>query len=130
MTRPKLCLNLNALPGIAAQEQFRLYKEAGFDGFFSGWKNNESIRTYHSLAEEYDMIYQSVHGPFKNAANMWKSGEVAEAAIEELLSCIRDCAEYKVPIVVLHVFIGFGKSDGPNETGIENYRRVVEEARR
>ncbi len=74
------------------------------------------------------MIYQSVHAPFANAAKMWKNDDEAEMAVNELLNCVRDCAESNVPIMVAHTYIGFETSTGPNEAGIENFGRVIEEA--
>ena len=50
--------------------------------------------------------------------------------MDELLQCVRDTATANVPIVVMHTYIGFEPNDGPNAVGIENYRRVVEEAAR
>lgn len=61
---------------------------------------------------------------------MWNSGTEADAAVQELLCCVRDCAEAGVPLLVVHPFIGrFNEKDTPSESGVENFRRVVEEAK-
>jgi sugar phosphate isomerase/epimerase len=127
MYKTKLCLGVGGF-GPTAEEQIVLFKQAGFDGFFTGW--NSDLKKYRALADELGMIYQSVHAPFGNAAKMWKNDADAEMAKNELIACVRDTAEVKVPIVIIHPYIGFGKNDGPTACGIENFREVVNEARK
>ena len=126
MYKTKLCLGTNSQYGISIKEQIALFKQAGFDAFFTNW--DKETKSYRKLADEIGMIYQSVHAPFKNSAKMWKYDAEAESAVNELLDCVRDCAESDVPIMVAHTYIGFEPSEGPNESGIENFGRVIEEA--
>lgn len=76
------------------------------------------------------MVYQSVHAPFGNAAKMWQSGENAEKATQELLTCVRDCSAAEVPVLVVHPYIGFEETEHPTKEGIENFGRVVDEAQK
>ncbi len=126
MYKTKLCLGTSSQYGISIEEQIFLFKQVGFDAFFTNW--DKQTKRYRKLADEIGMIYQSVHAPFINAAKMWKRDAEAEKAVNELLDCVRDCAESGVPIMVAHTYIGFEPSDGPNSAGIENFGRVVREA--
>ena len=83
---------------------------------------------YRRLADKIDISYQSIHAPFENASKMWKNNKESENAVNELISCIRDCAEAEVPIMVVHTYIGFDSEDIPTKEGIDNFGRVVEEA--
>lgn len=121
----KLCLGLGSF-GISGEEQIRLFKETGFEAFFSGW--DENIKKYREIADELGMIYQSIHAPFGNAAVLWTKGEAADNAVEELIRCVDDCAEVNVPIMIMHTYIGFEPSDGPTATGLENYGKIVKHA--
>lgn len=127
MTERKICLALSASFGLSNEEQIRLFKTIGFDGFFTGWAYGEDLSVYRKLADELDMEYQSVHAPFDKAAQMWKPREEAQPAIDELLACLDACAENGVPIMVTHTFIGFEDHD-PTDYGVENYRIVAEYA--
>lgn len=127
MFKTKLCLSINSQFKLSTEEQIKLFKKSNFDGFFTMW--DEHVAEYKALADELGMLYQSIHAPFGNAANMWKTGEKAEAAVEELLVCVRDCGKIGVPILVVHPYIGFDDGE-PTEAGIENFRRVVEEAKK
>ena len=47
----------------------------------------------------------------------------------ELIQCNRDCQEIGIDLVVIHAYKGFEPNAGPNVTGIENFRKVVEDAK-
>ena len=126
MYKYKLCMGLGCVSGVDGEEQIRLIKQSGFDGFFSEW--NDEVGKYRQLADELGLIYQSIHAPFLKAADMWKDNEAAQIAVDELLACLADCAKYHVPIMVVHTYIGFDKTANPTATGVENFRRVVEAA--
>lgn len=129
MYKAKLCLGTNDQYAISTEEQIKLFKKTGFEAFFTMWDNH--LKEYKALADELGLVFQSVHAPFANAAKMWSSGLEAVAAVEELLCCVRDCVETGVPLLVIHPFIGgFNEKDNPSENGVENFRRVVEEAKK
>jgi len=127
MYKARLCLGLSGSFKISGEEQIRLFKKSGFDGFFSEYHESD-IYKYREIADEIGMIYQSIHAPYLKAADMWRDDEKAEVAVNELLGCVRGCAKVKVPIVVIHTYIGFDTKERPNQVGIENFRRVVAEA--
>lgn len=126
MHQVKLGLGTSAQFGIGVEEQLTLFKQIGFESFFTGW--SERIKGYREVAERLGLEYRSVHAPFTNAANIWRDGEVGDRSVEELLRCVEDCAEAEVPVLVVHTYIGFAPSEGPTQSGIENFRRIVEAA--
>ena len=127
MRKSKLAISTSSSFGVSVKEQIHLFKEAGFDGFFTMWDGDGKILEYRALADELGMEYQSVHAPFYNAAKMWETGKEADAAINELLRCVEDCHAARVPILVVHTFIGFDEHS-PNENGVNNFAVVVERA--
>lgn len=127
MYKTKLCLGTKQEFGITIEEQIKLFKQVGFDGFFTAWDNN--LKKYKELADENGLIFQSVHAPFANAAKMWGNDAEAKNAVQELVQCVKDCAEVNVPILVIHPYIGFEEEYNPTKDGVENFRIVVEEAK-
>ena len=123
----KLCLGINKQFGISGEDQIRLFYKTGFEAFFTGWDSD--LPRYRQVADELGMIYQSVHAPFGKAAKIWRGGDEAKAATTELLKCVSDCAAVKVPILIVHPYIGFEDKADPTESGVENFRMVVEAAR-
>lgn len=128
MYKTKLCLGVSRSFGIDIEEQIRLFHQTGFEGFFTDWDGN--LLKYRALADELGMEYQSVHAPFVKVAKIWRGGEEANLAVEELIRCVRDCAEADVPIMVSHVYIGFEPSEGPTFDGIQRFRKIVDEAKK
>ena len=126
--KTKLCLGTSEQFAITIEEQIKLFKESGFEGFFTMW--DKHLKKYRKLADELELIFQSVHAPFENAAKMWGNDGEAKHAVEELVCCVKDCAEVNVPILVVHPYIGFEEKANPTYDGVENFRIVVEEAKR
>lgn len=126
MYKQKLCLGTGSMFGISTEEQIRLFKKVGFEAFFTMW--DENIGKYKELADELDMVYQSVHAPFGNAAKMWESGTEAEEAVCELTACVRDCGSFGIPILIVHPYIGFNDTGKPTECGLANFGKIIVEA--
>lgn len=126
MWKVKLCLGTGNY-GISADEQIPLFAKTGFEGFFTGWKYGADLGRYRRLADEYGMLYQSVHAPFTNCAKLWKGGEEGDLAVKELVDCLRAVSDAEVPVMVSHAFIGF-KDHTPTDIGIENFGKVFSEA--
>lgn len=113
--------------GKMPDEQVKLIKDVGFDGFFTGWAPGGGVQLYREAADKYGMLYQSIHAPFTKAKAMWGTGEAADIAVNELLACLEDTAAVHVPIMVVHTFIGF-EDHTPTPEGIFNFGKVVDRA--
>ena len=128
MYKTRLCLSTSEEFGISVPEQIKLFKETGFEAFFTMW--DENIEEYQALAKDIGMIYQSVHAPFLNSAKMWSVGDEAEVAVTELLTCVKDCAKLDIPLLVVHPYIGFDEVENPTESGVQNFGIIVDEAKK
>lgn len=126
MYRTTLCLGTSSQFELSTAEQLQLFCKTGFEAFFTGW--DDRLGDYRERADALGLMYQSVHAPFSNAAHMWETGAAAEDAVKELLQCVKDCAAVKVPILVVHPYIGFEEQPKDMAEGVEHFRRVVEEA--
>lgn len=127
MWKTKLCLGVFS-NGVPVKEQIALFKKAGFEGFFLCWEKGVDLKDIRAYADSTGMYFQSVHAPFGRAADMWRGGEKAALALDELLCCLEDVASVGVPILVCHTWIGFYTGEVPTQTGVENYRKLVERA--
>ena len=125
----KLCLGTGMGFDIPTEEQIRLIKEAGFDGFFTEADSVEALKKYAEIAKEENLIYQSVHAPFGKMHIVWEgTEEEADAVIDELRSCVDSCAEIGVDLLICHVIIGMERCT-PNETGANRFRKLCEYAK-
>ena len=124
----KTAVNLSCVAGVPSLDLIPLVKRAGFDGCFSGVSADVTdVMTVASRLREEGLIYQSVHAPFTKMHQMWESGEAGENALAELIACAENAARVRVPIMVTHVFIGFGE-EHPNSLGVERFGKLVKRA--
>lgn len=126
--KSKICLGTIGGFGLDISEQIKLFKKCGFDGFFTGWAKDRDFKAIRKLADELGMVYQSIHAPYGSMADFWEDGERADIATNELIECVKSCAEIDVPVMVAHVIIGFDKHT-PNELGLNNLKKVVDKAK-
>lgn len=122
----KLGIGLMGGTGLSPREHISLLASMGWDGFFTGW-NRENLPVFRAAADEFGMIWQSIHAPFHRVRPMWDEGDEGKAVTEELLACLGDCAAFGVPVMVLHPFIGFGEHT-PTRAGLANFGRLIERA--
>ena len=125
MYREKLCLGLMGELGDPV-EQIKLFAETGFEGFFSG-SDRTKLPALRKASYETGITFQSIHAPFGKMDSMWYASDETEHAVAELIDTVRACADFDVPIAVIHAFIGFEKHE-PTTLGIETFGRVVKEA--
>jgi sugar phosphate isomerase/epimerase len=126
----KLAINVPAGIGISQGEGVRCAKRAGFDGVFIDWSYaNYKTDDFIKAVKDEGMILQSIHAPFTQVRYMWDDGELGVQVTDELIECVRDCALYHVPVMVIHPFIGF-EEHNPTEVGLQNFGRIIEEADR
>lgn len=122
----KICIGLNESFGLSYAEQLRLIKKIGFDGFFT--KDCPEISELSALAQQLGLIYQSLHADFHRAAHIWRDGIRGSNAVISLMSVISTCAANKIPILVVHPFIGFDKPYLPTKQGLDNFRQCIDYA--
>ena len=131
MYRHLMAMGTSEAYGVPIDEQIRLLKKTGFEGFFTPWKPEYPINEWASLAKELGMIYQSVHAPFGGVADLWRSDkEKAEMAEKELIDCIHSCSENGIGLMISHCYIGFDGIVDITEEGLARYGRIIDEAER
>lgn len=124
----KLGMGLSSQFGLPLEEQVPLLREVGFEAFFCEWAPGADVAPLGRAADEYGMIFQSIHAPFVLMHSMWYRTEHTDTALAQLLECVRVCAGNQVPMMVVHPFIGFTLHE-PTPLGLANYERVAKAAR-
>lgn len=128
MWQRKLCLGTSDTFSLSVPEQIKLFRQVGFEGFFTPWKHGARVDEWAKCAKENEMIYQSIHAPFGGSADMWGDDEEeGKKALDELLQCLQECEKYEVPIMIAHTFIGF-EDHTPTPAGLERYGKLVQAA--
>jgi sugar phosphate isomerase/epimerase len=125
MFRQKMCLNLSESFHLPNEEQLKLFKQVGFDAFFPCYTTDEALFTVAKSAQEAGLEIQSVHAPFGYAADVWREGEKGEAALQDLIACVKASGKVGAPIVVIHPYIGFYTGETPTTLGLSRYEKLV-----
>ena len=129
MAEQKLGLATMRCDGVDSIDQIRIIKSVGFDAFFTGWMP-ERTEEIANEAARLGLFQQSIHSPFSGdykVRYLWEGGEAGEFVTNALIDCVKDCARFDIPVMVIHPFIGF-KDHTPTEVGLDNYARVIEAA--
>lgn len=112
---------------VALSERIGYIADAGFDAAFCGWSPDSDTGKTARLLRDHSLIFQSIHAPFNKVNLLWKKDKAGDAVLAMLCDCLEACARYGVPIMVSHVWIGFGKQH-PNDVGIERFGALLDRA--
>lgn len=122
MYNKKLALSLSCGFGISEEEQIILFKKTGFEGFaIDDSGRNTDIKKLVAKSKDEDMFIEYLHAPFNKSDDMWADGELGDIAVKELIEYAEKCAEYEIPVMVAHTFIGFDEPYIPTQIGIERF---------
>ena len=122
----KLGLGIDfGMPEISAPDRIKIIADVGFDSVFTGYGGTRKLEALANEIEKNNLIYQSVHAPFKRIDKMWKRSLETKAVFDELASCVRDCGRFGIGIMICHVWIGFLR-ERPNVTGIRNFAALLD----
>ncbi len=129
MYKQKLALALNGQFGIPYEEQIRLFKSTGFEGFAIDDSDRKAdVAKLASMGKNENMFVEYLHAPFNKSDDMWADGELGDIALKELTEYIELCAKLEIPVLVAHTFIGFDEPYVPTQIGIERYGCLAERA--
>lgn len=123
----KLALSLSSGFGISDEEQILLFKKTGFEGFaIDDSGRNADTKKLVEIGKKENMFIEYLHAPFNKSDDMWADGELGDIALEELIAYAEKCAEYEIPVMVAHTFIGFDDPYIPTQTGIDRFGVLAE----
>ena len=127
MWKQKLCLSTSPSYGLPIPEQILLFRQTGYDGFFTPYVKG-SLESFAELAAKEGMMYQSVHAPYGHSHDIWHgTREQAEFGIQEYLDCLEETERAGVDLMICHTFHGF-EDHCPTAQGLEMFGRLVEAA--
>ncbi|MBL4934759.1 sugar phosphate isomerase/epimerase [Clostridium sp. YIM B02515] len=113
---------------LPIKERYRLIKEAGFDGVLLWWSEYLGRNDYRSgpqIVLEAGLVIENIHTPFQVQDNIWLDNLDGEASIDCYLQCVKDCAEFEIPTMVVHL----PDDDKPyNALGLNRIMKITEKA--
>ncbi len=129
MWKQKTGISVSNSYGVPVPELVRLVGRTGFDAVSPEWEENDDFAETAEAARESGLAIQSLHGPFDVAAKMWSADtDDSEEALRKLFLSLETCKQYSIPVMVVHVWMGFDNIPAPNSEGFENFGKLVKKA--
>lgn len=108
------------------EEMASCTKAAGFDGVFLLWETREKTYAAARAVEKAGLFMPSLHAPFVTMNHIWQENDPeGDATAEVLKQCVDCCADFSVPVLVCHAFIGF-QDHTPTEIGLSRLAPLME----
>ncbi|MBQ3222810.1 MAG: sugar phosphate isomerase/epimerase [Clostridia bacterium] len=125
----KTAINLSICSkDISQYDIVPLVRQAGFDGCFIDATSPEiDVCAIAQYARENGLELQSVHAPFTRVHKLWEEGPEGEDSLAEQIACLETAHAVGAPIVICHVFIGFGEQH-PTDIGVQRFSRLLDRA--
>ena len=130
MWKQKLSVSLGNRYTAPTEELIPAVKAAGFDGISPEWEKDGRLAAIADAAKKEGLALVSLHAPFGGAANVWSTDEnIGSDALDELLLSLDDAKKYGFPVLVCHVWIGFGEEPAPTKEGLARLSALVSRAK-
>ncbi|MBR6795909.1 MAG: sugar phosphate isomerase/epimerase [Clostridia bacterium] len=126
MTERPLSVCLNYSKTLSYKEKARLIAEAGFDSVFLFRYRNKpdgDLKAQAEAARAEELGIETVHADFKEINSIWAEGEQGEELTAFFEKCIRETAELKISVMVIHLSSG-NFPPAFNELGLGRYRKL------
>ena len=108
MWKQKIGISMSSNYDIPMDEVIKLLKKIGFDAVSPDFTSRETLREIVKSAKDTQITVQSLHAPFKQAANLWNNDpNLLENAKKDILNSLDACIEFNIPVLVVHVWKGF-----------------------
>lgn len=118
---------------LPLDERLRLIKDAGFEATALWWGDEIAFRDADKdeipkIVRDYGLVIDNIHVPYENSNDLWSESElVRKAIVDRCISWLNDCAEHKIPRMVMHISKG-SELPEPNMYGIESMKRILKVA--
>ncbi len=122
----KIGINAELGFGIEIPEMMAHIKNAGFDAVFVSWHTDSPLAAWkaESLALGLEMPF--IHAPFSKIEYLWEDDALGDEVLKVQMACVEDSAKNDIPIVVCHVYKGFGKEEKPTEIGLTRIKKLLD----
>lgn len=111
---------------IPIKDRYKYIKAAGFDGVLLWWSSDfgrgEDYKNGAQLARNAGLIVENIHTPILQQDNLFLDNLDGESSFDCYIQCIKDCAHYEIPTMVVHL----PDNKYPvNVLGMERIRRMA-----
>lgn len=122
----KLGFSLQSSYPIPMPQVIDLLADTGFCAVSPGWQRDAALEETIRRAHARNLTLQSLHGPLRGMPAMWSGDpEVARPILQDLIQSATDCAEYGIPVLVVHPWNGVDYSFRQETLCFEHFDTLV-----
>ena len=126
MYQQKIGISVGNNYNLPIEKLLPIIKGIGFDAVSPEWESESELAKIAHVAERLELEIQSLHAPYDKAASLWSCDEDEVApAKEEIFSVIDACVKFQIPVVVMHVWIGFDYQFDESTLNYSHFEEVV-----
>lgn len=127
----KIGFSLQSKYTLPMPEVICILAKVGFCGVSYSWKRDMDLKEIVTAAEGCGMVLQSLHGPTKNTFDLWSPDKTcAEPVLQDMLDGVDRCAEFGIPVMVVHSWLGKQYTFQEDALFFDNFNVLVEQAQR
>ena len=110
-------------------EVLRMLRDIGFHAVSPVWQRDSNLDTIAKTAVQCGLVIQSLHGPLRGLPNMWsRDNDRSAPLLKDFLDAADTCADYGIPMLVVHSWSGLEYSFRESELYFGNFDRLVDHA--
>lgn len=104
---PGLGFSLQPQYSLPMPQVIELLARFGFSAVSPVWSPELDLQAIAACAHSHSMTVQSLHAPHKGISRLWDPDAPDSIPVQEnILRCVDACAEFQIPIMVLHCWQG------------------------
>ena len=92
---------------LADRERYELIRQAGFEGVLLLWSDGfgrgPGYRQAPDIARRAGLTVENIHAPVQWQNDLWRNDLAGDSCFRQYLQCIAECAERRIPTVVIHL---------------------------
>lgn len=92
---------------VSVRDRYKLIKEAGFDNVLLWWSDGFGRGTDYREGVQYarnaGLFIENIHTPVQEQNNLSLDNIEGESVFQCYLQCIRECSEFDIPTMVIHL---------------------------
>lgn len=108
---------------LPLREVLLLLRNAGFDGISPTWQGWEELEETLRLARDIGLSIHSLHAPHDRNCQLWEQTD--SPILQQTFACAEACAEWNIPILVIHPWGRFDYTFREEDLFYENFDRLV-----
>lgn len=130
MWKQKISMSLESAYTRPTTEVVKILRDLGFDAVAPAWMPRENLDGIVETARALGMELHFLHGPFAGIDKMWSLDDAVARPVYDLMKqALDDCIRLRIPVMVMHTWIGFAYEYDPKTLNFTYFDRIVDHAR-